>query len=125
MRSVTPLPHSALRFPIPPRARAGGSAMPGNSQRRGAVRRKGRGNTAGSGGRVRRGLEGKGPTPKAEDRPYHAAYRAKKAAADRRPSRSSAPKTGRPGSGPEWVVGRNAVLEAMEGGMTIRDVEFG
>jgi 23S rRNA (guanosine2251-2'-O)-methyltransferase len=94
--------------------------MPGNSQRKGAVRRKGRGNTAGSGGRVRRGLEGKGPTPKAEDRPYHAAYRAKKAAADRRPSRSSAPKTGRPGSGPEWVVGRNAVLEAMEVGIPIR-----
>jgi 23S rRNA (guanosine2251-2'-O)-methyltransferase len=94
--------------------------MPGNSQRKGAVRRKGRGNTAGSGGRVRRGLEGKGPTPKAEDRPYHAAYRAKKAAADRRPSRSSAPKTGRPGSGPEWVVGRNAVLEAMEAGIPIR-----
>jgi 23S rRNA (guanosine2251-2'-O)-methyltransferase len=94
--------------------------MPGNSQRKGAVRRKGRGNTAGSGGRVRRGLEGKGPTPKAEDRPYHAAYRGKKAAADRRPSRSSAPKTGRPGSGPEWVVGRNAVLEAMEVGIPIR-----
>jgi 23S rRNA (guanosine2251-2'-O)-methyltransferase len=94
--------------------------MPGNSQRRGAVRRKGRGNTAGSGGRVRRGLEGKGPTPKAEDRPYHAAYRAKKAAADRKSSRSSAPKSGRPGSGPEWVVGRNAVLEAMEAGIPIR-----
>ena len=74
--------------------------MPGNSQRKGAVRRKGRGNTAGSGGRVRRGLEGRGPTPKAENRPYHAAYRAKKAAADRRSSRSSAPKGGRPGSGP-------------------------
>ena len=28
--------------------------MPGNSQRKGAVRRKGKGNTAGSGGRVRR-----------------------------------------------------------------------
>ena len=94
--------------------------MPGNSQRKGAVRRKGRGNTAGSGGRVRRGLEGKGPTPKAEDRPYHAAYRAKKAAAPRKPSGSSAPKTGRPGSGPEWVVGRNAVLEAMEVEIPIR-----
>jgi 23S rRNA (guanosine2251-2'-O)-methyltransferase len=94
--------------------------MPGNSQRKGAVRRKGKGNTAGSGGRVRRGLEGKGPTPKAEDRPYHAAYRGKKAAAPRRPSGSSAPKTGRPGSGPEWVVGRNAVLEAMDVGIPIR-----
>ena len=94
--------------------------MPGNSQRKGAVRRKGRGNTAGSGGRVRRGLEGKGPTPKAEDRPYHVAYRAKKAAPRRGSSRSPAPKTGRPGSGPEWVVGRNAVLEAMEVEIPIR-----
>jgi 23S rRNA (guanosine2251-2'-O)-methyltransferase len=94
--------------------------MPGNSQRKGAVRRKGRGNTAGSGGRVRRGLEGKGPTPKAEDRPYHVAHRAKKAAPHREPSRSSAPKTGRPGSGPEWVVGRNAVLEAMTAEVPVR-----
>jgi 23S rRNA (guanosine2251-2'-O)-methyltransferase len=94
--------------------------MPGNSQRKGAVRRKGRGNTAGSGGRVRRGLEGKGPTPKAEDRPYHVAHRARKAAPHRDHSRSSAPKTGRPGSGPEWVVGRNAVLEAMTAEIPIR-----
>jgi 23S rRNA (guanosine2251-2'-O)-methyltransferase len=94
--------------------------MPGNSQRRGAVSRKGKGNTAGSGGRVRRGLEGKGPTPKAEDRPYHTAYRAKKVADQRRPARGSTPRTGRPGSGPEWVVGRNAVLEAMETQIPIR-----
>jgi 23S rRNA (guanosine2251-2'-O)-methyltransferase len=94
--------------------------MPGNSQRKGAVRRKGRGNTAGSGGRVRRGLEGKGPTPKAEDRPYHVAYRAQMAAGARGASRLSAPRTGRPGSGPEWVVGRNAVLEAMAVEMPIR-----
>jgi 23S rRNA (guanosine2251-2'-O)-methyltransferase len=95
--------------------------MPGNSQRRGAVRRKGRGNTAGSGGRVRRGLEGKGPTPKAEDRPYHVAYRGRGTPISRGgQSRSSAPRTGRPGSGPEWVAGRNAVLEAMEVAMPIR-----
>ena len=96
--------------------------MPGNSQRKGAVRRKGKGNTAGSGGRVRRGLEGKGPTPKAEDRPYHVAHRAKKTSALGRGSRPSAPRTGRPGSGPEWVVGRNAVLEAMDVEMPIRTV---
>jgi 23S rRNA (guanosine2251-2'-O)-methyltransferase len=95
--------------------------MPGNSQRKGAVRRKGKGNTAGSGGRVRRGLEGKGPTPKAEDRPYHKAYRAKTAAAaapTRRPA--SVARTGRPGSGPEWVAGRNPVLEAMQAEIPIR-----
>jgi 23S rRNA (guanosine2251-2'-O)-methyltransferase len=95
--------------------------MPGNSQRKGAVRRKGRGNTAGSGGRVRRGLEGKGPTPKAEDRPYHVAYRGRGTPTSRGgQSRSAAPRTGRPGSGPEWVVGRNAVLEAMDVAMPIR-----
>ena len=93
--------------------------MPGNSQRKGAVRRKGKGNTAGSGGRVRRGLEGKGPTPKAEDRPNHVAYRAKNAR-QHRPARAAAAKTGRPGSGPEWVVGRNAALEAMEAEIPIR-----
>ena len=87
--------------------------MPGNSQRKGAVRRRGKGNTAGSGGRVRRGLEGRGPTPKAEDRPYHAAHKAKKAAARSRPAATPAPRTGRSGAGPEWVAGRNAVLEAM------------
>jgi 23S rRNA (guanosine2251-2'-O)-methyltransferase len=94
--------------------------MPGNSQRKGAVRRKGRGNTAGSGGRIRRGLEGKGPTPKAEDRPYHSAYRTKKAASQHKAGRPSTSKTGRPGSGPEWVAGRNSVLEAMEAEIPIR-----
>jgi 23S rRNA (guanosine2251-2'-O)-methyltransferase len=98
--------------------------MPGNSQRRGAVRRKGKGNTAGSGGRVRRGLEGRGPTPKAEDRPYHKSYTSPKAAAAAGRSgggdRRGAPRTGRPGSGPEWVAGRNPVLEAMQAGIPIK-----
>ncbi|OYO00216.1 23S rRNA (guanosine(2251)-2'-O)-methyltransferase RlmB [Enemella evansiae] len=97
--------------------------MPGNSQRKGAVRRKGRGNTAGSGGRVRRGLEGKGPTPKAEDRPYHKAHKQKQrqssGGAGQRP-RSQAPRTGRPGSGPEWVAGRNPVLEALQAGIPVQ-----
>lgn len=95
--------------------------MAGNSQRKGAVRKRGKGNTAGSGGRVRRGLEGKGPTPKAEDRPYHKAYRSKQAAARQGAGSGSSGRgsqdrnrTGRPGSGPEWVAGRNSVLEALE-----------
>ena len=97
--------------------------MPGNSQRKGAVARKGKGNTAGSGGRVRRGLEGRGPTPKAEDRPYHAAHKAKARAersASGRQERPTAKRTGRPGSGPEWVIGRNAVLEAMEAEIPVK-----
>lgn len=110
--------------------------MAGNSQRKGAVRKRGKGigntgNTAGSGGRVRRSLEGRGPTPKAEDRPYHKAYR------DRRPDESpisSGKSRGRrtpPGEhrvrtaerkapGAEWVIGRNAVLEALQAGLPVR-----
>ena len=99
--------------------------MPGNSQRKGAVRRKGKGNTAGSGGRVRRGLEGRGATPRAEDRPYHKSYVSPKAAAAAtargRSDRGGPPsRTGRPGTGPEWVAGRNPVLEAMQAGIPIK-----
>ena len=59
--------------------------MAGNSQRRGATRKAGskKGASVGSGGQRRRGLEGKGPTPKAEERSYHPAAK-KKAAAERR-----------------------------------------
>jgi 23S rRNA (guanosine2251-2'-O)-methyltransferase len=93
--------------------------LPGNSQRKGAVRRKGKGNTAGSGGRVRRGLEGRGPTPKAEDRPYHKAHK-QKAARERqvaaRPKRPSGPRAG----GPEWIAGRNPVLEALQAELPIQ-----
>jgi 23S rRNA (guanosine2251-2'-O)-methyltransferase len=97
--------------------------MPGNSQRKGAVRKKGKGNTAGSGGRVRRGLEGKGPTPRAEDRPYHPAHKAarRSGTSSSTQHRSSGPRrTGRPGSGPEWVAGRNPVLEGMDSGVPIK-----
>ena len=54
--------------------------MPGNSNRKGAIRKTAKKPTVGSGGRVRRGLEGKGPTPKAKDRPYHQAHKAAKRA---------------------------------------------
>ena len=90
--------------------------MPGNSQRKGAVRRKGKGNTAGSGGRVRRGLEGKGPTPKAEDRPYHKAYKAKQ---ERQQSARRKRPSGPRGGGPEWIAGRNPVLEALQADLPI------
>ncbi len=87
--------------------------MAGNSARRGAVRKSGKGNpTAGSGGRVRRGLEGKGPTPKAKDREGHVAYKRRKAV-----ERASGAKPRRKGPGrggdAEWVVGRNSVVEAL------------
>jgi 23S rRNA (guanosine2251-2'-O)-methyltransferase len=101
--------------------------MPGNSSRQGAVRKTGKGlgakgRTVGSGGRVRRGLEGKGPTPKAEDRPYHKAYRSKELAersVQRHGPRDSS-KPGKPGAGAEWVIGRNPVLEALQAGLPVK-----
>ncbi|MEU4603693.1 23S rRNA (guanosine(2251)-2'-O)-methyltransferase RlmB [Kribbella sp. NPDC023972] len=95
--------------------------MPGNSQRKGAVRKKPRGNpTAGSGGRVRRGLEGKGPTPKAVDRVKHPAHkrakakeRAKERERSRRPVRKDTDAT------VEWVYGRNPVVEALRAGVPV------
>lgn len=84
--------------------------MAGSSQRRGAVKKSAKGNpTAGSGGRRRKGLEGKGPTPKAVDRPYHKAHKAAKAAQKRaaqRPKRNTSGDT-------EWAAGRNSVLELL------------
>lgn len=89
--------------------------MPGNSSRRGAVRR-GSKNTAGSGGRRRKGLEGRGPTPKAEDRTYHAAHRAKLLKERAQAKRPDARRSGRSGSrsdAGEVVAGRNSVVEAL------------
>jgi 23S rRNA (guanosine2251-2'-O)-methyltransferase len=102
--------------------------MPGNSQRKGAVRKKGKTTPAGSGGRVRRGLEGKGPTPKAEDRPYHKAYRKRRPEEPGRTegkAKTSARRGPRPTgntatAGSDWVIGRNPVLEALQAGLPVR-----
>lgn len=83
--------------------------MAGNSNRRGAVRGKGskKGAQVGSGGERRQGLEGKGPTPSAKNRPGHpAARKAKRKSNDKR-SRS----------GPEVILGRNAVSDALAAGV--------
>jgi 23S rRNA (guanosine2251-2'-O)-methyltransferase len=64
--------------------------MAGNSQRRGAMRNPGtkKGATVGSGGQRRKALQGKGPTPKAEDRPHHPAARRERAVAKRQAAES-------------------------------------
>lgn len=54
----------------------------GGKPRAGAVRKGRKGPQVGSGGQGRQALEGKKPTPKAEDRPYHPAGK-RKAAKDR------------------------------------------
>ncbi len=92
--------------------------MPGSSQRKGAIRKK-RGNpTAGSGGRVRRGLEGKGPTPKAVDRVKHPAHkRAKAAERSKERERTRRPAARKDEAAVEWVYGRNPVVEALRAGV--------
>ena len=96
---------------------------PGNKPRAGAVRKARRGPQVGSGGQGRQALEGKGPTPKAEDRPYHPAGK-RKAAADRKNAKTSTGAGAAGGKPParaqkkaaddgELVTGRNSVLEAL------------
>jgi 23S rRNA (guanosine2251-2'-O)-methyltransferase len=94
--------------------------MAGNSSRRGAIKKTGKGNpTAGSGGRVKRGLEGRGPTPKAKDREGHVAYKRKKRAEKAAPRRRPAV---RKGGDSEWVAGRNSVVEALRAHMPVSAV---
>ena len=109
--------------------------MAGNSQRKGAKRTATvKGGAVGTGGHPRRRLEGRGPTPKAEDRTGHVA--ARRAASKRRTSeragsavaatgsrtRSPQDRSGGAGRGggrggskgaTEVVVGRNPVVEAL------------
>ena len=101
--------------------------MAGNSLRKGAVRtgKSRKGPTVGSGGQRRRGLEGKGPTPKAEDRKGHPAQRAAKraAASTSAPrSRSAAPSRRRDTS--DIVVGRNPVVEALRAGVPAKKLHI-
>ncbi|MGL5859568.1 MAG: 23S rRNA (guanosine(2251)-2'-O)-methyltransferase RlmB [Angustibacter sp.] len=103
--------------------------MSGNSRRRGAVRKGSsrKGPLVGSGGQRRKALRGKGPTPKADERPGHSASRRgsvsggaaaqqrsaePRSGARRRPAADGAGRQpGRPGS--EVVAGRNGVVEAL------------
>jgi 23S rRNA (guanosine2251-2'-O)-methyltransferase len=84
----------------------------GNSQRRGAMRKPGskKGAVKGTGGQKSKGLVGKGPTPKAEQRTNHPAARlaAVRAKADVARQRRRAA-----GEGVELVAGRNPVAECL------------
>ncbi len=89
--------------------------MAGNSQRKGSIRKASKKPTAGSGGRVKRGLEGRGPTPKATEREYHKAHKA--VAAKKRAASKGGPR--RKGTDAEWIAGRNSVLEALREGIPV------
>ncbi|MCL2091859.1 MAG: 23S rRNA (guanosine(2251)-2'-O)-methyltransferase RlmB [Micrococcales bacterium] len=93
--------------------------MPGNSGRRGAVRKAGskKGAVVGSGGQRRKALAGRGPTPKAEDRVYHPAHQRKLAAEAKRQTSRASERRRRDPDAPEVVAGRNSVLEALRAGI--------
>ena len=105
--------------------------MPGNEQYPGPRRRPGtkKGATKGSGGNRRQRLEGKGPTPKAENRVGHPKARAKARAearavgANQRVNQMERLKKGfGVPEGFEVVCGRNAVAEAARAGVPISRV---
>ncbi|WP_022868634.1 23S rRNA (guanosine(2251)-2'-O)-methyltransferase RlmB [Schaalia vaccimaxillae] len=103
--------------------------MAGNSGRRGAVRKPGskKGAQVGTGGHSRRRLEGKGPTPKAEDRTYHPAHK-RKLERERREAQEAAIARARAKSsikipaGHELIAGRNPVAEAVRAGVPVERV---
>jgi 23S rRNA (guanosine2251-2'-O)-methyltransferase len=70
-----------------------------------------KGAVVGSGGQKSKGLKGKGPTPKAQDRPGHPAHRRAAAAAARAERRKPVGET------PELVAGRNPVVECLRAGV--------
>ncbi|WP_308491527.1 23S rRNA (guanosine(2251)-2'-O)-methyltransferase RlmB [Microbacterium terrisoli] len=94
-------------------AKPGGPSR-GNSKKKGPQK--------GTGGHGRKALEGKGPTPKAEDRSWHVAGK-RKAAAERytaaggrpKPKQTNVNRQGRSkqNDDTETVTGRNSVLEAL------------
>ncbi|WP_347345119.1 23S rRNA (guanosine(2251)-2'-O)-methyltransferase RlmB [Microbacterium sp.] len=96
-------------------------ARPG---RPGAGNSKKKGPMKGTGGHGRKSLEGKGPTPKAEDRSWHVAGK-RKAAQERyvaaggkgrpggKPAGGGASRKPKAGDDTETVTGRNSVLEAL------------
>jgi 23S rRNA (guanosine2251-2'-O)-methyltransferase len=86
--------------------------MAGNSQRRGRSTGAGKKTaTAGTGGKGRRALAGRGATPPAEARPGHPAQR--RAAADQRARADRARARQRAEETPELLLGRNPVVEAL------------
>ena len=103
--------------------------MAGDRGRPGAIRKRGtkKGAQVGTGGHSRRRLEGKGPTPKAEDRPYHPAHKRKvrreaRQAQEAAIARARAKSSIRVPAGHELIAGRNPVAEAARAGVPIERV---
>ena len=84
-----------------------------NSARRGAVRKTNKKPSAGSGGQVRRGLEGKKATPKAVDRHLPQGAQGQEGQGGGRRSAAARGGPRRRTSDAEWIAGRNPVVEAL------------
>ncbi len=73
----------------------------------------------GTGGQKRRSLAGRGPTPKAEEREYHPAYKRAQDAKKKQPARdtrrrgSGGSRGARGSTATEVIAGRNSVVEAL------------
>ena len=104
--------------------RSSGIAKGGQGGRAGKAGSHRKGAPVGSGGQGKKKLEGRGPTPKATERPHHPAARRARAAEKRATSTSANPGSGdrtperargsRKGADvPETVLGRNPVVEAL------------
>ncbi|GAB7031714.1 23S rRNA (guanosine(2251)-2'-O)-methyltransferase RlmB [Streptomyces sp. NPDC021749] len=91
--------------------------MAGNSQRRNRRTSNKKGAQVGSGGKRRRSLEGKGPTPPASARKGHVKNRIANAKAKQAAARRPAPRRGGAKGTAELVVGRNPVVEALREGV--------
>jgi 23S rRNA (guanosine2251-2'-O)-methyltransferase len=109
-----------------PGAGRGGAGRSGAGHGGGSKKGPGKG----TGGHGRRKLSGKGPTPKAEERPGHPAQRRAKAASTRAAAKTAQPapprdRDGARGIAPdELVAGRNAVVEALRAGVPALSVRF-
>lgn len=103
--------------------------MAGNDGRHGAVRKSSTKKTpkVGTGGHSRRRLQGRGPTPKAEDRTYHPAYkrkieREKREAQEQAIARARAKTAIKIPDGHELICGRNPVAEAVRAHVPVERV---
>lgn len=75
----------------------------------------------GTGGLGRKRLSGKGPTPRAEDRPYHPAAKRKAAASKRAPAARESRPT-RSSTATDVIAGRNSVVEALREGIPAKSL---
>ena len=96
--------------------------MAGNSSRRGAIRKNKKGPSAGSGGQKPKRLGSRGPTPKAEDRPYHAAAKRKASKNSRRPRPDKKFSGSKLNISGELVAGRNATLEVLRANVPAQEL---